>query len=96
MHLTPYALDSLLSTPQGWQSIYILVGRIFRLGINLRFSTYKGMQLLFSIITVSDKELSWWLDVIDLLSYVIVSLVISIGQSNWLDDERSPSKMSSC
>ena len=43
----------------------------------------------------SDKELSCRLDATDLLPWVVVSLVISIGRSNWLDDERSPSEMSS-
>ena len=39
----------------------------------------------------SDKELSWWLDAINLFLCVIVRLVISIGQNNWLDDKRSSS-----
>ena len=38
----------------------------------------------------SDEELSCRLDATDLLPCVVVSLVISIGRSNWLDDERSP------
>ena len=37
------------------------------------------------------RKLSCRLDATDLLSYVVVSLVISIGRSNWPDDERSPS-----
>ena len=51
------------------------------------------MQLSSSIVTVSDEELSCRLDAIDLLPCVVVSLVISIGRSDWLDDERSPSEM---
>ena len=39
----------------------------------------------------SDEELSCWLDAIDLLPCVVVSLVISIGLSKWPNDERSPS-----
>ena len=39
---------------------------------------------------ISDEELSCRLDATDLLSCVIVSLVISIGQGNWPDDNRSP------
>ena len=39
----------------------------------------------------SDKELSFRLNVIDFLYRVVVSLVISISRSNWLDDKRSPS-----
>ena len=53
------------------------------------------MQLSSSIVIVSDEELSCWLDAIDLLPCVVVSLVISIGRSNWLDDERSPSEIPS-
>ena len=34
--------------------------------------------------------MSYWLDVIDLLSYVIISLVISISQKNWLSDKWLP------
>ena len=41
----------------------------------------------------SDEELSCRLDATDLLPCVVVSLVISIGRSNWLDNERSPSEM---
>ena len=43
----------------------------------------------------SDEELSCWLDATDLLPCVVVSLVISISRTNWLDDEQSPSEMSS-
>ena len=40
----------------------------------------------------SGKELSYWLDAMNPFFYIIVSLVISIGQSNWLNDKQSPLK----
>ena len=43
----------------------------------------------------SDKDLSCQLDIIDLFPCVVVSVVISISWSNWLDDKRSPLEMSS-
>ena len=48
-------------------------------------------SLSYLIVTVSDEEvetIGWTQST--LLLYVIVSLVISIDQSNWLDDKRSP------
>ena len=77
-----------------WQNIP-LTQSIFRSVIYLRSSTCRDIQLLSLIVTVSDKELSCQLDTIDLLPCMVVSLVISISQSNWLDGKRSPLEMSS-
>ena len=81
-----YALDSF------WQSIYIPAGRTYRLGIYVYLSRYAVVILDCHS---SDEELSCRLDATDLLPCVVVSLVISIGRSNWLDDERSPLEISS-
>ena len=50
------------------------------------------MQLSSSIVAIYGKEVEavGWTQ-LTLLPYVVVSFVISINQSNWLDDERSPS-----
>ena len=69
--------------------------KIFRLDIYLGLSTCQGMQLLSSIVIVSDEELSCQLDAIDLLFCMVLSLVISIGRNNGLDDQRLPSEMPS-
>ena len=87
MYLDFYVFDS--------SSFYVTAGKTFCLGIYLKLFTFQGMQLLSSIIIINNEELSCGLDVINLLPCIIVSLIVSIGWSNWLDDKRSPSKMSS-
>ena len=67
---------------EGWQR---------RINIYLRSSTCRGMQFVILDCRSTGRG-SWavsWTQLI-LLSCVVVSLVISIGWSNWLDDERSP------
>ena len=66
--------------------------KIFRLGIYLRSSTCRGMQLssLIAVVRIKEVEAIGWTQ-LTLFSYVAVSLIISIDQSNWLDDKRSPS-----
>ena len=92
--LLTYVDDHLCGLLTRWQNIP-LTRNIFRFGIYLRSSTCRGIQLSSSIVTVSDEELSCRLDTNDLFPCVVVSLVISIGQNNWLDGKRSPSEMSS-
>ena len=90
-----YALVSVctrLSIHSSHRYVCVPAGRIFRLGIYLRSSTCWSMQFVI-LDCYSTQQKSWaigWTQ-LTLLSCVGVSLVISIGWSNWLDDERSPS-----
>ena len=77
-----------------WQNI-LFTQNIFRSGIYLRLFTCRGIKLSSSIVIVSDEELSCRLDTIDFFPYVVVSLVISIGQNIWLDGKWSSSEISS-
>ena len=91
-HSSPYALVSLRTRllmmarkdgKEGWRG---------RTSICLRSSTCRGMQFVI-LDRRSTRRGSWavgWTQS-TLLPCVVVSLVISIGQSNWLDDKRSPS-----
>ena len=91
-HSSPYALVSLRTRllmmarkdgKEGWRG---------RTSICLRSSTCRGMQFVIFNCRSTWRG-SWavgWTQS-TLLLCVVVSLVISIGQSNWLDDKWSPS-----
>ena len=94
MYSSSYIFDSLRTHfPAHLSHRYINVstGRIFCLGIFVRSSTCSSIQ--FAILDCwSTWQKSWvvgWIQ-LTLLSCVVVSLVISICWSNWLDDKRSP------
>ena len=94
-HSTFYVLDSLYTCLPMYSSfqhyVFILVKKIFRLSIYLRSSTCQGMQfVIFNCRSIWQKNWATGWTQSTLLLYVVVSLVISIGQSNWLDDKWSP------
>ena len=93
-HSSPYVLISLricLPTHSSYRYVCVPAGRIFRLGIYLRLFTCWSIILDCH----STRQGRWVVDWMQLTLFlcVIVSLVISqpVDQSNWLDDERSPS-----
>ena len=92
---SPYALVSLrtrLPTHSSYRYVRVPAGRTFRRYLSeiVHLSRRHPQSSQYAA-----RKLSCRLDATDLLPCVVVSLVISIGRSNWLDDKRSPSEMSS-
>ena len=92
---SPYALVSLRTCLSMHSTLhrYVCVpaGKRFRLSIYLRSFTCRSMQFVI-LDRRSTRWGSWavgWMQS-TLLPCMIVSLVISIGRSNWLNDKRSP------
>ena len=88
IYLTLYILNFLCTHlfTHSTSHYYICIPAV---GINLRLSTCWGMQfVIFDYCSMWQESwaISWMQSI--LLPYVVVSFVISISQSNWLDDKR--------
>ena len=91
--LTPYTFDSLctclLMHLTSHHYICEPAEKTFRLSIYLRLFTYWGIQfVIFDCQSIWRRNWTVGWTQSTLLFYVIVSSVISISQSNWLDDKR--------
>ena len=99
-HSSPYALISIYTRLPTHSSLYALVSPL-RLYTNRKNIPFRYLSEIVHLsrhavchpqsLQYAARKLSCRLDTTNLLPYVVVSLVISISRSNWLDDKRSPS-----